>query len=82
MRDNFETAAIHTLDNLMATAETPTSRPAEQRMSRSAWRSAGYAVRPGERGRPETQHFNGFARTVLTYSRAQVEAIGTRILPF
>lgn len=57
-------------------------RSREQRMSRSARRRAGFSVRPGEKGQPETQQFNGFERTVLTYSSAQVEAVGTRTLPF
>lgn len=66
----------------MDTPATTRTRCGEQRMSRSAWRRAGFAVRPGERGRPETQHFNGLSRTTLTYSRSQVEAIGSRTLPF
>lgn len=75
-------ATIQPLDDLMSGAERPASRPHEQRMSRSAWRRAGFIVRPGERGRPEIQHFNAFSRTTLTYSRRQVEAIGNRTLPF
>lgn len=69
-------ATVYILDGLISTAETPTSRRGEQRMSRSAWRQAGFVVRPGERGQPETQYFNGFQRTVLTYSRSQVESTG------